>query len=90
MTTYQETELEQPSGIPFDTSDFAMHSYSQSVSFGTAQNTTMDEWDDEGDELEEDSELEDEEVQEGDEEETLLEDEEDDEFEQYLFGEDDD
>ena len=83
MTTYQQTAMEQTAGIPFDTSDFAMHSFSHFVAFGTAQNTTMDEWEDGGDELGEDSEFDDEEV--------LLEDEEDDdEFEQYLFGEDND
>ncbi len=51
----------------------------------------MDEWEEEGVELEEDSEFDDEKDRGGDEEEVLTEDEEgDDEFEQYLFGEDGD
>jgi hypothetical protein len=68
MATQQHPDLQQTVGIPFDTSDFTMHSYPNTVTFGTMQNTTMEEWDDNQEFAEDDE----------------------NEFEQFLFGEDED
>ena len=92
VTFTQTPILEQPLGIPFDSTDFTMNTGQNSVLLAISPNVSMEEWteDEEDDpiEFENDPDLEDEnddakgeDGEEGEEDET---------FEQYLFGEGDD
>ena len=93
FVTYSQTPiLEQPLGIPFDSTDFTMNIAPTGTLFALLCSTSMENWTEEEEELDNsedskvDPDLEDETDSSDDNQE---EEEDDDTFEQYLFGEDD-
>jgi len=88
--------IEQTTGFAFDSNDFAMHFSSTHSLLVQPHTTSMEEWSDDDEGEKEDEEI-DPDLEDGDEDEVAAEededsvgnDDDDDEFEQYLFGEDD-